>query len=47
MLDPQTDNKSALCSGNSYRYKRIKDYIYDTAALLGQGNFSTVYQAVH
>lgn len=29
-----------------YKYKRIKDYLYDMEAVLGKGNFSTVYRAV-
>jgi hypothetical protein len=29
-----------------YKYKRIKDYLYDMEAVLGRGNFSTVYRAV-
>lgn len=28
------------------KYKRIKDYLYDMEAVLGRGNFSTVYRAV-
>jgi serine/threonine-protein kinase ULK/ATG1 len=27
------------------KYKRIKDYLYDMEAVLGKGNFSTVYRA--
>lgn len=30
----------------AYKYKRIKDYLYDMEAVLGRGNFSTVYRAV-
>ena len=26
-----------------YRYKRIKEYVYDMHQVLGKGNFSTVY----
>jgi hypothetical protein len=41
-----THNLEASSSTSiSYRYKRIKDYIYDMEAVLGKGNFSTVYQA--
>lgn len=37
------NTKSQLSS--SYRYKRIKNYLYDTEMPLGKGNFSTVYRA--
>ena len=28
----------------TYRYKRIKEYVYDMQQVLGKGNFSTVYR---
>ena len=28
----------------AYRYKKIKDYVYDMQSVLGKGNFSTVYR---
>jgi serine/threonine protein kinase len=28
----------------NYRYKRIKEHIYDMQQVLGKGNFSTVYR---
>jgi uncharacterized caspase-like protein len=28
----------------TYRYKKIKEYVYDMESTLGQGNFSTVYK---
>lgn len=31
----------------SYRYKRIKEYVYDMQRVLGKGNFSTVYRGVN
>ena len=37
------DRQGARDSG-SYRFKRIKEFVYDMHAVLGKGNFSTVYR---
>jgi hypothetical protein len=37
---------STSLPNNPCKYKRIKDYLYDMEAVLGKGNFSTVYRAV-
>ncbi len=45
MLTPVSLSSTALpCA--PCKYKRIKDYLYDMEAVLGKGNFSTVYRAV-
>lgn len=45
MLTPVSLSSTALpCA--PCKYKRIKDYLYDMEAVLGSGNFSTVYRAV-
>lgn len=28
----------------AFRYKKIKEYVYDMQSILGKGNFSTVYR---
>ena len=43
-LVPGRPSTSLPCA--PYKYKRIKDYLYDMEAVLGKGNFSTVYRAV-
>lgn len=46
MLDNLTVNTLLLPEAQSFRYKRIKDYIYDMQTVLGKGSFSTVYKGV-
>ena len=41
-----TSLSSTSLPSSPYKYKRIKDYLYDIDAVLGKGNFSTVYRAV-
>jgi serine/threonine protein kinase len=46
-MTTKTNNFECLSTPNvEYRFKRIKDYVYDMEVVLGKGNFSTVYQAI-
>jgi hypothetical protein len=46
-MTTKTSNFECRSTPNiEYRYKRIKDYVYDMEAVLGKGNFSIVYQAI-
>jgi hypothetical protein len=45
MHTPVSLSSTSLPPG-PYKYKRIKDYLYDMEAVLGKGNFSTVYRAI-
>lgn len=47
MLTKTGNPECASSTALNFRFKRIKDYVYDMEAVLGKGNFSTVYQAVH
>ena len=45
MQNPQNSTKSSSHNPElTYRYKRIKEYVYDMQQVLGKGNFSTVYR---
>lgn len=46
MLSKTGNPECASSTALSFRFKRIKDYVYDMETVLGKGNFSTVYQAV-
>jgi len=46
MLDNLTVNGQLFAEAQPFRYKRIKDYVYDMETVLGKGSFSTVYKGV-
>ena len=46
MQSATAPRSSTSLSAPPCKYKRIKDYLYDMEAVLGKGNFSTVYRAV-